>query len=225
MFLLTFFAFLAGIVTILSPCILPILPIILSSTLGKARPFGIVIGFVGSFTFFTLFLSTIVKQFGISADALRMVSVFVIAGFGISLLIPQVQTLIEMVFARLSKFVPRNNPNPGLWSGMLIGLSLGLLWTPCVGPILASVISLAIAGTVTLDAFILTLAYSLGTAIPMLIIMIGGQKFIPRSSWTQKIFGVIMLATALIIFMGWDKSFQAWMLEQFPNYGMILTRF
>lgn len=225
MILLIAFAFLAGIVTILSPCILPILPIILSSSVGKSRPIGIVIGFVSSFTFFTLFLSTIVRLSGISADVLRYVSVFIIAGFGMSLLIPKFQSMIEQLFSGLTKFVPQSNQRAGLWPGILIGFSLGLLWTPCVGPILASVISLAISGTVTFDALIITLAYAIGTAIPMFIIMSGGQRFIPRSVWTQKIFGILMTLTAIGILLGFDRKFQTWILDKFPNYGTNLTSF
>src|SRR3989344_6387176 len=96
MILLIIFAFLAGIVTILSPCILPILPIILSSSIGtteigKARPFGVIVGFILSFTFFTLFLSSIVKLIGIPAESLRVFSVVVIALFGTTMLIPKFQ--------------------------------------------------------------------------------------------------------------------------------------
>ena len=166
MIILIAFAFLAGVVTILSPCILPILPIILSSTIGgkntgKSRPLGVVTGFILSFTLFTLFLSTIVKISGISADALRFVSVAVIALFGLSLLLPQFQVLVERLFSKLAGFVPNSQGRTGFGGGLLIGFSIGLLWTPCVGPILASVISLAITGTVTFDAFLITLAYPL----------------------------------------------------------------
>src|SRR3989339_1152708 len=105
MLILYSFAFFAGIVTILSPCILPILPVILSSsipgTASRRRPYGIVTGFILSFTFFTLFLSTLVKLFGIPADSLRTLSVVVIAGFGISLLVPRIQMFIEQLFSRL----------------------------------------------------------------------------------------------------------------------------
>src|SRR5882724_9967158 len=109
MILLIAFAFLAGVVTILSPCILPILPIVLSSTIGgkdtgKSRPLGVVTGFILSFTFFTLFLSTIVSLSGIPADSLRIFSVIVIALFGFSLLIPQFQLLVEKIFSKLAGF-------------------------------------------------------------------------------------------------------------------------
>jgi len=237
MLLLIGFAFIAGVVTILSPCILPVLPIILSSTIGgkdtgKARPIGVVVGFVLSFTFFTLFLSSIVKISGISSDALRTGSVFIIAGLGISLLIPKFQLLIEELFSRLSRLLPRGNVKPGFGPGILIGLSLGLLWTPCVGPILASVISLAISGTVTLDAFIITLAYSLGTAIPMFLIMLGGQAMLQKVPWLlantakiQKAFGILMVVTAIGILNNVDRTFQTYILKTFPQYEVGLTKF
>lgn len=237
MILLVAFSFLAGIVTVLSPCILPVLPIILTSTIGgqnigKSRPLGVVIGFVLSFTFFTLFLSTIVRLSGISADNLRIFSIIVIAGFGLSLLAPQFQALVERLFSKLSAFLPNNQNKSGFGGGLLIGLSIGLLWTPCVGPILASVISLAITGTVSFDAFLITLAYSLGTAIPMFLIMLGGQNVLRRVplllsnlSLIQKLFGVLMIVTAIGIFFNIDRKFQTFILNKFPMYGTGLTKF
>lgn len=236
MIILASFAFLAGIVTILSPCILPILPIILSSTIGsqsgKARPLGIILGFVLSFTFFTLFLSTIVSLTGIPANTLRITSIIIIAGFGISLLVPKFQSLLEQLFSKLSSFIPQGNTNPTFWSGILVGFSLGLLWTPCVGPILASVISLAITGSVNIQAFVITLAYSLGTSIPMFIIMVGGRNLLGKIPWLlpntikiQKVFGFLMIITALGIYLNLDRKFQTFILDKFPNYGVGLTKF
>src|SRR3989344_2672492 len=111
MILLILFAFIAGIVTILSPCILPVLPIVLGSTVegGKRKPLGIVVGFILSFTVFTLFLSSIVKATGISADYLRTVSVVVILVFGISLLVPKAQVLLEKLFSKLAQLVPNQS--------------------------------------------------------------------------------------------------------------------
>jgi len=233
MIILLFFAFLGGIITILSPCILPILPIILSSSVGggKKRPLGIISGFIISFTFFTLFLTTIVKATGIPADTLRFISVIIIAVFGLGLVIPQIQKLFEKSFSNLQRFVPRGNQNnPGFLSGVLIGISLGLLWTPCVGPILASVISLALIGNVNGSAFLITLAYSIGTAIPMFAILIGGNKILSSNRWLlnnsekiQRIFGVIMILTAIAISQNWDRKFQTFVLEKFPQYGTGLT--
>ena len=151
MALLIFFSFLAGVVTILSPCILPILPIVLSGGLGggKARPIGVVFGFIVSFTFFTLALAPIVKATGISADALRNFSILIILGFGLTLLIPQFQQWISKLFSLLSHFAPVQNQNDGFFGGTLLGLRIGLIWTPCVGPIIASVITLAAANSIS----------------------------------------------------------------------------
>jgi cytochrome c biogenesis protein CcdA/thiol-disulfide isomerase/thioredoxin len=236
MILLLLFAFLAGVITILSPCILPILPIVLSSTIGdhqtsKRRPLGVVFGFITSFTFFTLFLSTIVKQTGIPGDSLRFISVIVIAGFGISFLIPQVQSLIEKGFTKLAQFAPQSQNRTGFFGGIIVGLSLGLLWTPCVGPILASVISLALTGSVTSEAIFITLAYAIGTAIPMFVIMYGGRTLLQRVPWLltntdklQKAFGVVMIITAIGILNNVDRKFQTFILNTFPQYGTGLTK-
>ncbi|MFZ1721875.1 MAG: cytochrome c biogenesis protein DipZ [Microgenomates group bacterium] len=234
MLLLILFAFLAGVVTVLSPCILPLLPIILSSAdgSGKQKPLGVVVGFVASFTFFTLFLSSIVRLSGIPAESLRFFSIFILAGFGVSLLIPQVQAQIEMLISRFANLVPSTQNQTGFFGGLVIGLSLGLLWTPCVGPILASVISLAITGTVTAQAFLITLAYAVGTAIPMFVIMLAGSTALQKVPWLlrntgkiQKAFGVLMILTAIGIFFNIDRRFQTLVLEVFPNYGVGLTKF
>lgn len=236
MFLLIVFAFLGGIVTILSPCILPVLPIVLSGTLtgGKKRPLGVVTGFILSFTFFTLFLTTLVKATGVSADVLRTISVIVIGLFGVSLLLPKFQVALEKLFSRLASIVPtqnKKNDRPDFIAGLFIGLSLGLVWTPCVGPILASIITLAATSTVSGGAVLITLAYSLGTAIPLFIITNGGRQLLTNHPWLlshtqsiQKAFGVLMLIAALAIHMSWDRQFQVFILEKFPAYGSGLTK-
>lgn len=241
MILLIGFAFLAGIITILSPCILPILPIVLSGSLttGKRKPLGIVTGFILSFTFFTLFLSTIVQISGIPADSLRFVSIIIIFLFGLSLLLPQFQVLTERLFSKLSnRFTPNQQVDPtgqpvrqGFTSGLLIGLSLGLIWTPCVGPIIASVITLAATSSVNFAAFFITLSYAMGTAIPMLAIMLGGRSLLNRVPWLlpntgriQKIFGVVMILTAVAIYFNVDRNFQTYILDKFPQYGVGLTQ-
>lgn len=230
--LLIGFAFLAGIVTVLSPCILPVLPIVLSGSIGggKRKPWGVLVGFVSSFTFFTLFLSQIVVATGLSADSLRLFAVVVILLFGVSMLVPGTQVVLERLFARLSSLVPRLGNGAGFGSGLLVGVSLGLIWTPCVGPILASVISLALTGSVSGAAVGITLAYAFGTGLPMLAVMYGGRKLLLRVPWLlrntgriQQIFGLIMILVAVAIYANFDRKFQVYVLEIFPAYGTGLT--
>jgi len=232
MLILIVFAFLAGVVTVLSPCILPLLPIILSGTVGegKKRPFGIVAGFIASFTFFTLALTSIVKATGLPSDLLRNFAIVMIVLFGISLVLPQTQLLLEKIFSTLSRYAPRSSSSSGFRGGFVLGLSLGLVWAPCVGPILASVITLAATSSVTFASVFITLAYALGTAIPMLAIMFGGRQLLQRNQWLlrntgnlQRGFGVLMVLIGIAMFAQLDRGFQVWLLNTFPQYGAGLT--
>jgi cytochrome c biogenesis protein CcdA/peroxiredoxin len=233
MTLLILFAFLGGIITILSPCILPILPIVLSSgiTGGKRKPFGVVTGFILSFTFFTLFLASLVRATGLSADGLRTLAAVVILLFGLVLVIPQLNNWWELVSGRLMSRKKVNTQKDGYTGGLIIGLSVGLLWAPCVGPIMAAIITLAATGNISATLIPIVLAYALGTALPMLAIIWGSRSLIDRFpllrsrlSTIQRFFGLLMILTAMAIYLNLDRRFQAWVLDQFPGYGTGLTQ-
>jgi cytochrome c biogenesis protein CcdA len=225
-----FFAFLSGIVTVASPCVLPVLPFLLSGTLGgRARPYGIIAGFVVSFTAFTLFLSSLVGALGIPSDGLRWVSVGLLLTFGLTLLIPVLHTAFERLSSQSVNRISRVQ-GEGFWGGVMVGATLGVLWTPCVGPIMASVITLALNNAVTAQAFVVTLAFSLGTAIPMLGVMMGGRNLLNRIPWlmnnlsrVQRGFGVVLVVFALGIGFNLDRRFQTWVLDTFPGYSDFLT--
>jgi cytochrome c biogenesis protein CcdA/thiol-disulfide isomerase/thioredoxin len=233
MIVLLSFAFLSGIVTILSPCILPVLPIVLSGSVGgKTRPFGVVAGFVISFSVFTLALSGLVQALGIQPDSLRVAAVVLITLFGLVMVIPQLRRGFEHIASRISGRNLNRAPSRGFSGGLIVGFSLGLVWTPCVGPIIASVISLAITQRVDGGAVFIILAYSLGTSLPMLAVMFGGRSLLKRvpglaknSSGIQRVFGVLMILVGIAIGFGWDRQFQTAVLRVFPNYGSGLTAF
>lgn len=232
MILLAFFAFLSGVVTILSPCILPVLPIVLSGSVGgKRKSFGVVAGFIASFSVFTLALSALVQTFDIPADTLRLAAVVILVTFGLTLAIPKFQMLLEVFLSRMvrTKGGPQKS---GFFGGVLTGVSLGLVWTPCVGPIMASVISLAVSQQIDGGAVIIVGAYALGTSIPMFALMAGGRKLLnhfpslsAKTSEIQRVFGVVMIAAALMIGFGVDRRFQTYVLQVFPKYGTGLTVF
>jgi cytochrome c biogenesis protein CcdA/thiol-disulfide isomerase/thioredoxin len=238
MLVLLAFAFVSGVITILSPCILPVLPIVLSGGVGggKARPFGVVAGFVASFTFFTLALTAVVQALGIPPDALRIVAVVLIVVFGLVLLVPRLRDGFERISSRIaSRGAAGANrqgakQRTGFWGGLPVGISLGLIWTPCVGPIMASVITLALTQKVDGGAVFITLAYTLGTAIPMLAVMLGGRALLNRvpvltrnTAGIQKVFGAVMIMVGVSIGLGWDRKVQTALLRAFPSYGSGLT--
>jgi cytochrome c biogenesis protein CcdA/thiol-disulfide isomerase/thioredoxin len=233
---LLLFSFISGVVTILSPCILPVLPVLLSGGVGggRARPFGVIAGFVLSFAFFTLALSAIVQALGVPADALRWVAIAMVALFGLAMLLPALGGALEMVATRIASARgarARGRPTAsGFWGGLPLGLSLGLLWTPCVGPIMASVIGLALAQRVDGGSVFITLAYTLGTSLPMLAAMLGGRELLRKApalsrnaGRIQRGFGAAMLLMALAMGLQWDRKLQTALLAAFPKYGSGLT--
>jgi cytochrome c biogenesis protein CcdA len=249
------FAFIAGIVTIASPCILPLLPIVLSGSAGqgRARPYAIVAGFVVVFSAATLTFSLLVQATGISTSALRWVAVAVLAGFGLVMLVPRLLVWFESLAARVATAgqavgarasgggteaagsggagaaaAPR--AGSGLGGGLVVGASLGLVWTPCVGPIMASVITLAATGSVTGATVAITLAYALGTAIPMLLIILGGRALLTRLGGVkragvtiQRVFASLMIVVAGAIALNLDRQFQAVVLDAFPGLAEGIT--
>ena len=221
--LLLLLAFLGGVLTVASPCVLPVLPVLLSGTVGgRARPGGIVLGFIGSFVLITLFLASVVGTLNLSPDALRWVAVALLFVFGLTLALPAAQRRFEVLAARA---VPqcRAGQSDGFLGGLMVGATLGLVWTPCVGPILASVTTLALSSAVTAFAALITLAYALGVAVPMLAIMRGGRALLMRVpalmnnlSGLQRAFGVVLALFAVGMAFGLDKAAQTFIVERVP---------
>lgn len=236
MILLLGFAFLSGLVTILAPCIWPLLPIVLSTSIsgsGKRRPLGITIGIMTSFTVFTLAISTIVSLFHLDPNILRIVAVVVIFILGLTMLIPQLSVLFELAVGRLTGALGSGQNNKtGFLGGFVTGFTLGIIWSPCAGPILASIAALAATGQVTLSVIAVTLAYVTGVGIPLFFFAYGGQQIVLRtrgiSKYTgtiQRIFGVVMILASVLIYTNYDKQIQASVLNQFPILDSALNGF
>jgi cytochrome c biogenesis protein CcdA/thiol-disulfide isomerase/thioredoxin len=216
--LLLVVAFIAGLVTVLSPCILPVLPIVLGSSVngGKARPFGVVTGLIVSFSIFTLAATQIVNLLHLPASSLRLLAITIILLLGLSLIIPAFNQWIERLLSRLPGLVS-NKQRSGWWGGVLTGASLGLVWAPCAGPILAAVTTLAATQQVSAGTVAVIVAYAIGSGIPMLGIAYGGRALAQRSrklvrygGRIQKVFGGLMIATAILMIFNLDVTFTVW---------------
>ena len=160
-------AFGAGILSVLSPCILPLLPAVLATSAGKSkfRPLAIVLGVTISFTIMGIITSAFGSVFQMYIGQLKIIAEVLIVLFGLAL-------LMEMnLFNSFSKFPLLAGMNEeGAFPGLLLGLSLGILWIPCVGPALATILTMvAVDGSISTGAFTLAI-YSLGFAIPMLLL-------------------------------------------------------
>jgi len=167
--------FLAGVVTAVSPCVLPVLPILLAGGASGRKPLRIIAGLVASFTVFTLFAAWILDRLGLPEDFLRNLAIALLFLVAVTLLVPQVAALVERPLARFSRLRPQ-----GTGGGFFFGATIGLVFVPCAGPVLSVLTVVAATNDVGTRAIALMLAYALGAAVPMLAITIGGQNVAQR---------------------------------------------
>src|SRR6476620_8726362 len=221
MTLLVLFAGAAGAGTALSPCVLPVLPALLAAgaTGGRRRPLAIVIGLATTFAITVVGFAKVVGGVGLGDSALRTLAVVVLAVFGVLLLAPRLADRLEAPLSRLARFGPRS-AGDGFWSGLGVGAALGFVYAPCAGPILATVISV---GAASGRSFAVAIAYSLGSAVVLLALALGGRKLLDRARAAgrgpavQRVLGVVMLATALAVATDADVRFQTALADHFPS--------
>lgn len=207
--------FLEGLALIVSPCILPILPIILAGSLegGKKRPIGIVIGFVLVFALFTFFSRTLVHYSGIDLSIVRAVSYGLLMLFGLIMLSRHLTEWFARFTQRLanvgSSLAAVNDVQGGLKSGVMLGSLIAFVWTPCAGPILAAVIVQTVIQQTSISSFFVVLAFGLGAAVPMLMIALLGRNIMARlhflagkTELLRKVFGVVIILSVVYMIYG-----------------------
>lgn len=195
-------AFLAGIISILSPCILPLLPAILaySTASGKFRPMAIVLGLAFTFTAIGMITASFSDVFFGIKYYINIIAEFVILVMGLIMLFEK-QPRIFNIFSNLFSYSPKHE---GIAGGFILGMSLGIVWIPCTGPILTTIImEVLLKGGITYGGFLL-LAYSLGLGLPMLLIAysarISGRRMSTISRYdavVKRSAGAILIIVAL----------------------------
>ena len=225
MALLIIFGFIAGAATALSPCVLPVLPIALSAgaTGGRRRPLGIVAGLAVSFTFATVALVYVIAALGLPNDFLRKLAIAVLLGFGIVLMIPPLAARLE---AWMSRFASRagvaKGKGDGFWSGTAVGASLGLVYAPCAGPILAGVITVSASQSFSTGRLAVALSYGIGSAVVLYFLMLGGRKVVrplaQRGVGLQIAMGAVMVVVALAMLGNYDIRFQNHIASSLPSF-------
>lgn len=223
-------AIVAGVLTTLAPCILPILPVILGVGTGsKWRPIFVVLGFIGAFSVFGAAFATVGSFLGLSNETFRTVAIVLLVFFAFALIFEKIyQKLTAGISATLNRLGAKisagSATKKSASSGILVGVSLGVIWTPCAGPILGTILTLAAAEGDFLTTSILFAAYSFGAGVPMLGIAYGSGwlfsklKFLSeRSHLLNRIFGILILITALGIAFGYDRVVQAFLVQFYPS--------
>lgn len=212
---------LAGIVTSVSPCVLPVLPVVLTSA-GRRKPYLIVAGLVLSFGLTTLFGSIVLNSLSLPHDLLRGAGIVVLVVLGAGLISRRVGELLERPFARI-----RGREVDPSGNGFVVGLALGVLYVPCAGPVLATIAVLGASGQVGIDLLVLTAAFAIGVGIPLLVVALAGNAVTQRVRAIRErarairvTAGATMLVVALAIGLNLTDSLQ----RTVPDYTAALQR-
>jgi cytochrome c biogenesis protein CcdA/thiol-disulfide isomerase/thioredoxin len=231
MLLLVLFAVLAGAGTALTPCVLPVLPALLSASAsgGRRRPMGIVLGLVVTHTVAIVALATVIDGVGLADGAARTLAVVVLLGFGVALLWPALLARIEAPLSRLARFGPTSSGD-GFWSGLAVGGALGFVYAPCAGPILAAVVSVGATQGASFDLVLVALGYGLGSGAVLLAFAYGGRRVVDRIRGAgrgpalQRALGAVLVLTAVAMATELDVRFQTALANEFPSFVTNPTR-
>ena len=176
----------------------------------RRRPFAVVAGLVLSFSVFTLIGSWLLSALGLPQDVLRWIGLVVLGVVGLGLIVPPLGDLLEVPFARLSRGGQRTEGG-----GFVLGLSLGLVFVPCAGPVLAAITVVSATHRFGFSAFVLTAAFALGVAVPLLVFAVLGQRLTGRmrlvrsqAAMVRRIVGVVLVVTALVIALNLTDGLQ-----------------
>jgi cytochrome c biogenesis protein CcdA/thiol-disulfide isomerase/thioredoxin len=228
------FAILAGILTVGAPCILPMLPLLLATTIGKSgklRPLFITLGFVITFALLAFLFGLFTHILGLSQNVLRDIAVVLLIVFGIFMIWPwPFEKLTEHMSRILGRAtVVSQSGGSGNFGGFLLGIMLGIIWTPCAGPVLGSILTLIATRQNLSGAVILLTAYAIGAGIPMIVIAYGGQYvstrvrgFAKYSRHIQQIFGALVILLAVAIYFNFDTIVEAKLIQYAPDLRLSL---
>ena len=226
----------AGALSTLSPCVLPLVPVLVAAAVNAHRwgALALGLGLTLSFTVVGIFLATVGASLGLDPDTFRLVGAVILAVFGLVLLVPKLQDLFARASAVLS-----NSGNQllarvtlgGLAGQFAVGALLGIVWSPCVGPTLGAATTLASQGKDLGQIAILMLLFGIGAALPLVLLgslsrasmMRIRGRLLSAGKYGKQVFGLIMLALGILIATGTDKSLEAWILDRTPEWLTALT--
>lgn len=225
------FAYIAGLLTLINPCVLPVLPIVLATALNADRrgPIALAAGMSLSFVTFGMLVTTIGRSIGLTEQRLADAGAVAMIAFGAILLLPQLSARFETAFAGVSARADTaltEGGTGGLSGQFLGGLLLGAVWSPCIGPTLGGAIALASQGESLFWAFLIMVFFALGVSSLILGIGIGGQELIRSraqalrglASRSKPILGAIFVAVGLMILFKLHHAFDRWALQTLPHW-------
>lgn len=227
---------LAGILSTLSPCVLPLLPIVLGTAVSQHRlgPVALAAGLALSFVTVGMFVATIGFSIGLDAGVFRQAAAILLIVIGLLLAIPPLQARVAAAAGPVSNWAEQRfggMSGTGLSGQFAVGLLLGIVWAPCVGPTLGAASVLAARGENLGQVALTMLVFGIGAALPLMILGLMSREALMR--WRSRlmsaggsaktIMGLVLLGIGLLILSGLDKTFEAWLVAASPDWLTNLT--
>lgn len=221
-------ALLAGLLSLLSPCVLPMIPAVTASAMRASRTgvWFLAAGLALTFAIGGSLLTYLLLSAGLGPEIMRTFAAYFMLAMGLVLSVDWLNQQFSMLLSRLTSRLPsggqvtENTDHPAFQ--FVVGGSLGLVWLPCVGPTLGAAIALASTGQSMLISFTVMLAFGLGTALPLVAIGYSAgvklSKLRNSGKFGRKLLGYALLLIALMIFSGFDKVLELWAIEFLPDW-------
>ncbi|ODS01553.1 cytochrome C biogenesis protein [Methyloceanibacter marginalis] len=229
-------AFLAGVLSVLSPCVLPLLPIVLGTAQSEHRlgPAALASGLAVSFTVIGLFVATIGFAIGLDTDVFRAVSALLLITVGVVLVVPRLQQQVAVAAGPVGNWVDDRIGGfsaTSLWGQFGLGVLLGAVWVPCVGPTLGAASILAAKGEDLGQVALTMLAFGVGAALPLMVLGFVSREAMMRwrgrlmeaGKGGKMLLGVLLVAVGLLVATGADKKVEAFLVEASPDWLTDLT--
>jgi cytochrome c biogenesis protein CcdA len=227
---------LAGLLTVLSPCVLPAIPLVVGSAAQQHRygPLLLAAGMITAFTLIGVTLASVGGLIGINQHFVRELAAFLIVLFGIVLLSEKLQEKMAKALAPIASgaegFLNKSNL-PGLGGQFMVGVLLGAIWSPCSGPTLGAAITLAAQEKAVWQAAVVMLFFAIGSSLPLLAIAyLSRETFLKHRGGVMTaakrgklLFGGILIVVGLAVGVGFDKKLETWMLRASPDWLIDLT--
>ena len=229
-------AFLAGILSILSPCVLPILPIVLGAAATEHRygPVALAGGLAVSFVGLGLFLATAGFALGLDGDAVREVAALVMIALGLALMVPPLGARLAVAAGPIGQWTDRRfgaRSRSGLGGQFGVGVLLGAAWSPCVGPTLGAAATLAAQGRDLAEVALTMLMFGIGAALPLLAIGLASREVLSRwrgrllrvGSSLKAVLGAVLVVAGLLVVTGLDRRVETILVDASPAWLTDLT--
>lgn len=228
-------SFFAGTLSVLSPCVLPLLPIVIASALQRHRhgPLALAVGLVLASAAMGLFFASLGFAVDVDRDVGRAIAAASMATVGVILLVPRLQELFGRLATPLAATAGALTTRlpAGLGGQFVLGILLGAVWTPCTGPTLAAAITLAARSESLTHAGGVMLMFSVGAVVPVLVLAYGSRRALTSHPTSlaavaaigKPVMGVLLLLVGVLVFTGTDKIIEAWMVARMPDWLVDLT--